>query len=1097
MNKIQKYILSGLLGLIVFAPIVFAASSPVFMKKVGDDIIPLQSNYDFGSVSDPWEEGHFTNLNATSLAIGGLVVGNLDLDGNKIIFDDDQDTYAQASGDDQIDWTINGAIDFVFGSNALVVADGSTLDVNVIAETTLGHGIQFLNDILFANSETINNAVDGILTLLGAGGINNENLSIDLESTTDQINFSSSTGVTRFNFDPIWLNAWLYTETIRSESATLDVGSTGAVNNENLVFDFETSANTVGVTSDTAVSLVDFGSINLGVNALDVSDNDITNIGDVSLDSITADGTTIIMRNLGDTNNEALTWDFETVANNVGVSSSTGVSLIDYGLIGLDINSLDVSDNDIANVGNISLDSISADNITGHIILKNIGGTNNEDLNFDLETTANTVALSSSTGVNKLSLGLLSLDSNVLTDSILSDAGLILGGVGGTNNESLTFNFEALANIIGVSTTTGATDLTLTGIDINTTTEVSAENIVSTDDVDITDNLTVGDVIIDEATGVLAFSGATSASILTTGSQNNLILGGANQTNNENLIFNFETVANIVGISSNTGVTTIDLDPALHLSGAIWSSALTVPGGSLAISGAVGTNNENLTFNFESVANTVGVTSTTGVLDLTYTGIDLNSTTEISAENLISTDDADITDNLTAGDITIDEATGVLAFSGATSASILTTNAGMNTLTLGGAGQTNNENLTLDFESVPNMIGINSSTGVTTIDINPAIALNAKINTTSINIPSGILTFTGVAGINNESLVFDFETTSNQIGVSSSTGATTIDYGSINLGVNGLDLSENNITNVGDIGLDSITADGTTILMQNTGDTNNENLTWNFEATPNTVGVSTSSGVDTIDFGTILLVAPIGSTDISFAGGSIKIHGVGGSNNEALDWNFESVANNVGISSATGVTTVDFGSLNLGANGVDVSDNNITNVGSIQLDTLLTDGTTLEMQGANGTYNEDLIWNFDGGLNLISVTTGTGTGTIDFGNIDLQTDELWIDSSILATPSGDTLITAVGGITMTNPIQRVAGNGGAINITADPQVQSGLDGQIVIIQGTHGTNTVQLDDGAGLALAGGASIILGQGDNIMLMFDGGDDIWYEVSRSDN
>lgn len=40
-----------------------------------------------------------------------------------------------------------------------------------------------------------------------------------------------------------------------------------------------------------------------------------------------------------------------------------------------------------------------------------------------------------------------------------------------------------------------------------------AENLSSTDDADIVDNLTVGDIIIDEATGVLSFTGATSSAI--------------------------------------------------------------------------------------------------------------------------------------------------------------------------------------------------------------------------------------------------------------------------------------------------------------------------------------------------------------------------------------------------------------------------------------------------------------------------------------------------------------------------------------------------------------------------------------------------------
>ena len=88
--------------------------------------------------------------------------------------------------------------------------------------------------------------------------------------------------------------------------------------------------------------------------------------------------------------------------------------------------------------------------------------------------------------------------------------------------------------------------------------------------------------------------------------------------------------------------------------------------------------------------------------------------------------------------------------------------------------------------------------------------------------------------------------------------------------------------------------------------------------------------------------------------------------------------------------------------------------------------------------------------------TGDGAG----GIVDLKAI---IKKQLVYTPSSDTAITAAGGITVTKAIMRVAGNGGAIDITADPQIAAGTDGQVVIIQGTHDTNTITLDDGAGLA----------------------------------
>lgn len=64
-----------------------------------------------------------------------------------------------------------------------------------------------------------------------------------------------------------------------------------------------------------------------------------------------------------------------------------------------------------------------------------------------------------------------------------------------------------------------------------------------------------------------------------------------------------------------------------------------------------------------------GATQITG--DTTQTG-SITATATITAEHLVSTDDADINDNLTVGNLTIDDAAGVISYTGATSATIST-----------------------------------------------------------------------------------------------------------------------------------------------------------------------------------------------------------------------------------------------------------------------------------------------------------------------------------------------------------------------------------------------------------------------------------------
>ncbi len=73
----------------------------------------------------------------------------------------------------------------------------------------------------------------------------------------------------------------------------------------------------------------------------------------------------------------------------------------------------------------------------------------------------------------------------------------------------------------------------------------------------------------------------------------------------------------------------------------------------------------------------------------------------------------------------------------------------------------------------------------------------------------------------------------------------------------------------------------------------------------------------------------------------------------------------------------------------------------------------------------------------------------------------------------------------------------AIDITANPQIFAAKNGRKIMIVGSSNTNTLKLDNGSGLALAGGASITLGLADNIELMYVTGLAVWMEISRSNN
>lgn len=94
-------------------------------------------------------------------------------------------------------------------------------------------------------------------------------------------------------------------------------------------------------------------------------------------------------------------------------------------------------------------------------------------------------------------------------------------------------------------------------------------------------------------------------------------------------------------------------------------------------------------------------------------------------------------------------------------------------------------------------------------------------------------------------------------------------------------------------------------------------------------------------------------------------------------------------------------------------------------------------------------------------------------------------------------ITAVGGITAGSTslaMMYLQGSGGAVDVTANPQISAGaLVGQIIIIIGCSNTNTLKLDDGTGLTLNG--NFTMGSNDALAVQWDGIK--WSEIFRAEN
>lgn len=128
-------------------------------------------------------------------------------------------------------------------------------------------------------------------------------------------------------------------------------------------------------------------------------------------------------------------------------------------------------------------------------------------------------------------------------------------------------------------------------------------------------------------------------------------------------------------------------------------------------------------------------------------------------------------------------------------------------------------------------------------------------------------------------------------------------------------------------------------------------------------------------------------------------------------------------------------------------------------------------------------------------------GSAEFALVDDEADAAGIgepNSVILSAKEapGSATLAAGDAIPCSTRTVRVAGDGGAVDLTSTPQVAAGqFDGQELSIVGSDDTNTVTLDDGDGLALVGAASIALGAGDTLALRWDEADGLWRELFRA--
>lgn len=107
---------------------------------------------------------------------------------------------------------------------------------------------------------------------------------------------------------------------------------------------------------------------------------------------------------------------------------------------------------------------------------------------------------------------------------------------------------------------------------------------------------------------------------------------------------------------------------------------------------------------------------------------------------------------------------------------------------------------------------------------------------------------------------------------------------------------------------------------------------------------------------------------------------------------------------------------------------------------------------------------------------------------------IFVVSGTKASPNN---ITALAGITASTDafqLQFIQGSGGAVDVSANPQISAGTTtGQVLVLCGANNTNTVLLENGTGLILNG--SYTMGSSSVLAVQWDGVSS-WVELFRND-
>src|SRR3989344_4871 len=571
-------------------------------------------------------------------------------------------------------------------------------------------------------------------------------------------------------------------------------GQKASGNNENLTFDFETTANVAAIGTSTGVTTLDF-------NALSIITTGTATAGNAAVNGsfrIREGGSTPTLYTtfVGGDQSADLTYTLPTAypaSNKILQSTSAGVLSWETAGAGDVVGPGSSTDNAI----------VRFDSTTGKLIQDSgvlIDDSNNV-------TVPGTLKVGDTTGTQ------LSATSGVFTLAGLKSSG---------NNENLIFDFETSSNVVSVGSSTGVTNLDFTGLDLSTTAHITAGTARVTTSFGVKEGGSSPQYYTtfvggDQSAGLtytLPTAYPASSKALQSTSTGTLswesfgtgdVVGPASSTDNAAVRFD-GTTGKLV---QNSGVTIDDSDNILlpgkltvgNATGVVVSGA----NGKLMLGGLEsGGDNENLRFDFAFSADAEWVDSPSGVTDINFT-TNLGATEaccDIDFRTLLAETSVKIREGgasptyytiFQGGDQSADVTYTLPTALPASNKVLQSTSTGTLSWETAGAGDvvgpaSSTDNAIVRFDSTTGKLIQNS--GVTIDDSNnlmvPGTIIVGNTSGAMLSATNGIFTLTGQKSSgNNENLLFDFETTANVVSVGSSTGVTKLNFNALGVNVSG------------------------------------------------------------------------------------------------------------------------------------------------------------------------------------------------------------------------------------------------------------------------------------------------------------------------